>query len=244
MFSSTRVPALSKSENQWPQPELSLGAPYSSLDILARYKFWEVKNNSPAHQAWRAVSEQIINLIEEQFEALDVQETDLMVEMFMITGEEAEPSPTVLFRSQSKVARQRAIKLVHESSLLASYPGVMMADCSMLPRPLVMKEVSGLPALLPGVYSSDALRHCGASVIISRGQAGSLSKATLGGILCIGGLFYGMTTAHACLDAPGRNVDLEAEGDFVLYGRSELEVEAEEERHAIETTCKGELCLL
>ncbi|TVY27730.1 hypothetical protein LHYA1_G004332 [Lachnellula hyalina] len=78
MFSSTGLSALSKSENQWPQPELSLGAPYGSLDILARYKFWEVKNNSPAHQAWRAVSEQIINLIEDQFEALDVQETDLM----------------------------------------------------------------------------------------------------------------------------------------------------------------------
>ncbi|TVY37173.1 Cell wall integrity protein [Lachnellula subtilissima] len=229
------------SENQWPQPELSLGAPYGSLDILARYKFWEVKNNSPAHQAWRAVSEQIINLIEDQFEALDAQEADLMAEMFMIAGEEAEPSPTVLFRSQSKVARQRAIKLVHERSLLASYPGVMMADCSRLPRPLVIEEVSGMPALLPGMYSSDALRHCGASVIISRGRAGPLSKATLGGILCIGGLFYGMTTAYACMEAPKRAVDSETESDFALYGRSELDVAPEEEYHVVGMTCKGEL---
>ncbi|TVY57858.1 hypothetical protein LCER1_G002106 [Lachnellula cervina] len=228
---------------QWPQPELSLGAPYGSLNILARYKFWEIKNNSPAHNTWRAVSEQIINLIEDRFETLDAQDTDLMVEMFMIAGEKAKPTPIVLFRSQSKIARQRAIKLVHERSLLASHPGVMMADCSMLPRPLVTEGVSGMPALLPGVYSSDALRHCGASVIISRGQAGSLSEATLGGILCIGGLFYGMTTAHACLRTPGGAVDCVTESDFALYENSGLDVTLKEECEIVEMTSKGELCL-
>ncbi|TVY92758.1 hypothetical protein LAWI1_G003362 [Lachnellula willkommii] len=238
MSPPTRLSTSPMSNGQWPQPELSLGAPYGSLDILARYKFWEIKNNSPAYHTWRAVSEQIINLIEDQFETLDTQDADLMVEMFMIAGEEANPSPTVLFRSQSKVARQRAIKLVHESSLLTSHPGVMIADYSMLPRPLVIEEVSGMPvpALPPGAYSSDALRHCGTSVIISRGQAGSLSEATLGGVLCIGGLFYGMTTAHACLEPPGGAVGLETKSDFALYENSGLDVTPEEECEVVEMT--------
>ncbi|TVY19939.1 Cell wall integrity protein scw1 [Lachnellula arida] len=238
MSPPTRLSTSPMSNGQWPQPELSLGAPYGSLDILARYKFWEIKNNSPAYHTWRAVSEQIINLIEDQFETLGTQDADLMVEMFMIAGEEANPSPTVLFRSQSKVARQRAIKLVHESSLLTSHPGVMMADYSMLPGPLVIEEVSGMPvpALPPGAYSSDALRHCGTSVIISRSQAGSLSEATLGGVLCIGGLFYGMTTAHACLEPPGGAVGLETKSDFALYENSGLDVTPEEECEVVEMT--------
>jgi hypothetical protein len=227
--------------NEWPQPELSLGAPNGSMDILDRYNFWEVKKNSPAHHAWRIISEPIINLLEDQFEHLDAENVDITVEMFMIAGKTGNPSPTILFRSQSKVVRQAAMETVNKSALLASHPGILMASCSLLPRALVMEDVLGIPALPAGVYSSDALRHCGVSVVISGEQGGSLRKATLGGIVCIDGLFYGMTTGRACFGDPGSAGDMEVEFDFALYGLEGLEEGADEEFEGVEMTSKGKL---
>jgi hypothetical protein len=226
------------SNNQWPQPELSLGAPYGSMDILGRYKFWEIKKNSPAHLSWRTISEQIINLLEDQLAPLNA---DLMVEMVMIAQQDAKPNPTILFRSQNKATRQKAIALVNERSVLASHPGVLTAECSLLPKPLVIEDVLGLPDLPPGVYCSDALRHCGASVIISGEQARTLRNATLGGIVCIDGLFYGITTAHACSGAPEVAVDLQAEIDFALYGLGGFDIAPEQEYNGVEITSKGGL---
>jgi hypothetical protein len=133
--------------------------------------------------------------------------------------------------------------IVNKSSLLAAHPGVMMASCSLLPRPLVMEDVLGIPVLPPGVYSSDALRHCGVSIVISGEQGGSLRKATLGGIVCIDELFYGMTTGRACFGHPGLSVDIEAELDFALYGLEGLDEGADEEYEGVEMTSKGELAI-
>ncbi|KAH6670694.1 putative cell wall integrity protein scw1 [Halenospora varia] len=68
----------------WPEPELSLGPVCTSLGDLDKYTCWEVRDESPAHQAWRRISRPIIQLLQDQGDDLDAQETDLMIEMFMI----------------------------------------------------------------------------------------------------------------------------------------------------------------
>ncbi|TVY81713.1 Cell wall integrity protein scw1 [Lachnellula suecica] len=238
--SPTRLSRTSMS-NQWPPlplPDLSVGARHTSMDILGRYSFWEVKKNSPAHQIWRTASEQIINLLEDHFDLLDAQDADMVMEIFMIARKEAAPSPTILFRCQSKDARQKAMELVNAKSIMGPYPGVQMAACSMLPKSLVAEDFLGLPTLPPGVYSPDALRHCGVSINISGEQNGNVRKATLGGVVCIDGLFYGLTTAHACFGAPGVASDLETELDFALYGLNGIDDIADEDHGGAEITSK------
>jgi len=237
--SAPRLSKLSIVDNEWSQPELSLGAPNVSMDIVDKYKFWEIKKNSPAYELWGIVSEPMVSLLEDQFEHLDVEDTDIMVEMFMISRKMGNPNPTILVRSQSKAARHTTMEVLSKCSFLAPYPGVMMASCSLLPRSLVIEDVLGIPSLPPGVYSSDALRHCGVSVIISGGHGGSLQKATLGGIVCIDGLFYGMTTARACFGGPELAIDEEADLDFAFYGLEGLDEATEEEYEGVEMTSKG-----
>lgn len=226
--------------NEWPQPELSLGAPNGSMDILERYQFWEIRKDSPAHQAWHTISKAITQLLEDRFALSDAEDANLMVEMSMVAQKMAKPSPTILFRSQSKAVRQTAIDLVKNSPALVPYIGMLMASCSLFPRSLVMEDVLGMPSLPRGVYSSDALRHCGVSIVISEEQGGSLRKATLGGIVCIDGLFYGMTTARACFGEPGVSADMEPELHFALHGLDRPDGATDGEFDGVEMTSKGE----
>lgn len=115
--------------SDWPQPELSLGAPHASMDIRDRFKFWEIKNNSPAHQVWGEISEAITNLLEGKFMVSTAEDADIIVEMFMIAQKMGNPSPTVIFRSQINAARQTAMDVVEKGSIMAPFSGVLMASC-------------------------------------------------------------------------------------------------------------------
>ncbi|RDL38321.1 RNA-binding, RBD [Venustampulla echinocandica] len=211
------------SGSQWPDPELSIGESCGSVDALGRFKCWAIKEESPAHHAWEAISRPVVQLLQEELERLDPRETDLMVEMFMIGDEAERASPTLLFSCYNKPVRQRAMALVIELGILDSHPQVLMAECSWQRRPLSMEETSEVTALPPGVYATEPLRHCGVSVLISGEHPGSPRKATLGGIVFIAGLFYGIITLYACKQISSTASRSDADPQFAFYGLEKLD---------------------
>lgn len=218
------------SGSKWSNPELSIGPSCGSLDTLGEHKCWAVKEDSPAHQVWKLIAKPIVLLLQEHSKELDTKDMDLMVEVFMI-GEEAESaSPTILFSCQNPRIRHRAMALVKGSSILKDHDGLLMAECSRRRRPLAMEENAEMATLPPGVYATEPLRHCGVSVLISGEQRGSPRRATLGGIVFIAGLFYGLITLYACKQNSSIANSLELDSQFTFYD-SMKEDEALDDRH-------------
>lgn len=107
-----------------------------------------------------------------------------------------------------------------------------MAECSKLPRRLATCEQSESPSLLPGVYLDDPMTSGGIAVLIASGNDVSLRKATIGGIVCVGGKYYDLTTAHAFEDAKEANsVDSTSVEDieFAFYGSNDPDQSSEDE---------------
>ncbi|KAH8674702.1 hypothetical protein BGZ60DRAFT_526656 [Tricladium varicosporioides] len=205
----------------WPEPELSLGPVCTSLGDLDKYTCWEVRDESPAHQAWRCILRPIIQLLQDQAQDPDAQETDLMIEMFMIGQDPSTANPTILFSCQDPAIRQRAMELVSKSAILGTYPqypGIHMAECYRRWRPLAIEGEADVPDLPPGVYATEPLRHCGVSVLISEEQKGPPRRATLGGIVFIAGLFYGIITLYACGQTSLDEGEFEEENEFAFFG--------------------------
>lgn len=218
------------SGSKWANPELLLGASCISPDSLGKYKCWAVKEQSFAHEVWNTISTQIVKVLQDQPEPLETRDMDLMLQMFMIGEDEALSTPTILFSCHDPKTRQRAMDLVHRSSILLQHPEIMMASCSPRRRPLAMEETAEVPALPPGVYATEPLRHCGVSVLISGEQRRSPRRATLGGIVFIAGLFYGIITLYACKQDSSMITEPDSDQQFSFYEPPKIE-ESSEGRH-------------
>lgn len=224
---------------QWSQPELSVGERHGSMDVLGIYKCWSIKDKSPAQLVWKNVSRAIVALLEDQFEHLDAEDEDLMVEMFMIGRKLATCSPTILFSCECKTSRQRAMDLVQKRRILAPYPGVLMAECARLPRLLATDKLSGME-LSTGVYANEDLRHCGISVLVVGYNGGPPRKATIGGMVRIGDEHYGLTANHPFSKALGGEENDEPDTEFAFYGLGEPDGDgSDNEIFSAERTSQG-----
>jgi len=221
--------------SKWPNPELSIGVRCGSMDVLGRYKCWTLKEKSPAHLVWKVVSKTIKFLLEDQFEHLDSDDKELMVEMLMIGRKEVTASPTILFSCDHKVSRRRAMELVQKKEILFPHPGVLMAECSRLPR-LLAREGVPETKLSPGVYASWPLKHAGISILISSASGGPLRKATLGGLVLIDGIYYGLTAGHAFLNDKELDRQMTPDNEFAFYGLGEPEYSSEDEDSLLDAT--------
>ncbi|KAH6703323.1 hypothetical protein BKA61DRAFT_196024 [Leptodontidium sp. MPI-SDFR-AT-0119] len=225
----------------WRQPELSVGSPCSSLDLLGIYKCWMVKDKSPAHAVWKDVSKRIINLLEDQFEHLDAGDSDLTFEMFMVGRRSTSSVPTILFSCESKSCRQKAMALVQKKSILAAYPGVLMAERSRMPKLLAQGEDSELLFLPSGVYLNGPLRTCGTSVLISFGPKRPTRIATIGGIVCIEEELYGVTAGHAFSEVKGTTNSDDNDAEFSFFGDSDPFDSSDEEHELVEMTSQASM---
>lgn len=199
---------------QWKEPELSIGLP---LKPLGRHKCWSLQDKSPAAVVWKSVSRSIINLLEDQYEHLDVKNSELRVHMFMIGQRPESSAPTILFSCESKPPRRKAMDLVKREGILDCHVGVQMAECSRLPKQLAIGEDSELRPLPVGVYLNGPLRSCGIAVLISRDGVTPPRKATIGGIVCIEDTYYGLTTAHAFDAVEERENSSDEDFEFAFY---------------------------
>jgi hypothetical protein len=238
-IASRKLSLATMSSCQWPQPELSIGERHGSMDRLGIHKCWAVRDKSPAQLAWKSVSRAILALLEDQFEHLDAKDEDLMVEMFMIGRRPAACNPTILFSCESKTSRQRAMDLVQKKKILAPHPGVLMAGCARLPRLLATDKISSLE-LSPGVYTSGDVSLCGMSVLIIEPNGETPQKATIGGIVCIGDNFYGLTANHPFSKASRNDRNEEPDIGFAFYGISDPDDDgSEDEFLSAEMTSQG-----
>ncbi|PVH72378.1 hypothetical protein DL98DRAFT_576852 [Cadophora sp. DSE1049] len=118
----------------WEQAELSVGQRCGSLDGLGRYNVWSLRDRSPAHDLWRKISKPIVSLLEDNYEHLDVEDSDLMIEMYMIGRKASSTTPAILIAAERKLARVRAIQLISRSSILPEHPRVRLAHSARLPE--------------------------------------------------------------------------------------------------------------
>jgi hypothetical protein len=225
---------------RWTEPELSIGARCGSMDILGRYKCWHVRDKSPAHLVWEAVSKPIIDLLEDQHEHLNARGCHLRVDMFMIGRKEASSSPTVLFSCESKSPRQKAMEIVRKKGILTAYPEVLLAESSRVPQPLALGNELGPPFYESAVYVNGTIRNCGTSILVSAIDGGPSRKATMGGIVCIDDEYYGLTTAHPFLETSERDTSAKVELDFAFYGQEELDDSSSTEGDFLDMTSMGE----
>lgn len=227
--------------SRWQEPELSIGAQCPSLDRLGRYKCWALKDKSPAALLWKTVYGPIITLLEDQYEHLDAKNSELMVEMVMVGRKATNAVPTILFCSDVKITRQKAMDLVKKNGILACHPGVQMAESSRLPRRLALGEDSKLPVLPTGVYMhrlGRPLASCGISVLISRDGIAP-KKATIGGIVCVEDRLYGLTTAHAFHEATEADRNSDQDLEFAFYDVDPLFDTSDEEDESVMTSIGG-----
>ncbi|KAK0117886.1 hypothetical protein ONS95_012205 [Cadophora gregata] len=226
---------------RWRQPELSVGSQCASLDILGRYKCWLVKDKSPAHVVWKAVSKPIISLLDDQFEHLDAGDSDLTFEMFMVGRKPTSTVPTIIFSCESKTCRQKAMALVQKKSILAAYPGGYMAEYSRLPKPLAQGEDAELLFLPAGVYLNGPLRICGTPVLVSFGPKKSPRKATIGGIICIDETLYGVTAGHAFTQHKASSSSDVSDDEFSFFGGGDPFESSEDEDESVELTSQASM---
>ncbi|KFY45318.1 hypothetical protein V494_01008 [Pseudogymnoascus sp. VKM F-4513 (FW-928)] len=215
---ATRLSLSIMPKPRWKNPELSVGTPHASLDLLGRYKCWSVKDGSPAHVVWKAASKAITNLLEDQYEHLDAGGSELMVEMFMIGRKLANSIPTILFSCESKTCRQKALVLVKKKGILTNHLGVVMAESSKLPRPLALDKQTDAPSLSPGVYLNGPLRSFGTSILIYSDEGKPPRKATIGGIITINHELYGGTAAHAFFPVKDEEDSETEDLEFAFFG--------------------------
>ncbi|KAL2062786.1 hypothetical protein VTL71DRAFT_5858 [Oculimacula yallundae] len=207
--------------SKWLQPELSVGDPCASMGFLKQYRCWIVKDKSPAYVVWKVVSKAIVSLLQDQFEHLDAGDSDLLFEMFMIGRKPTSSVPTILFSCEKKSCRQNAMALVQKKSMLASYPGVKMAQCSKMPKILAQGEESEPIFLPPGVYLNGPLRSCGTSVLISSELGIPPRIATIGGVVFIAGGMFGVTAGHAFRPVTEVEEDDDKDDEFSFFGESD-----------------------
>ncbi|KAH8586937.1 hypothetical protein B0O99DRAFT_41432 [Bisporella sp. PMI_857] len=226
---AAKVPWQVMPQCRWEEPQLSVGVPRASLDILGRYKCWSLKDKSPAHLVWKTASKAINSLLEDRFEHLGAGGSDLMVEMFMIGRKPASSSPTILFSCESKTCRQNAMGLVQKKGILADHPGVLMAECSRLPKPLALDKEPDLPLLPPGVYLNGPLRSFGTSVLIYTEEGKLPRKSTIGGFITIGHELFGVTAAHVFFPAMEEDSSDDKDLEFAFFGDEPYDSQDDEE---------------
>lgn len=224
---------------RWQKPELSIGAQCAALDLLGRRKCWCIKNESPADVVWKIVSEAITALLEENIEHLEARDSDLHFGMYMVGRKPEKSIPTILFSCESAPCRRRSMDLVHKRAILNDFPGVMMAESSLVPRPLATEEVPNLPFLSPGVYLHGQLQAHGTSILISVANNQRPRKATIGGFVWAGTDRFALTAAHPFTDPRKMDEEKENDADFAFYGGVDPYDDSSDDECDVDVTSRG-----
>jgi hypothetical protein len=119
-------------KNQWPDPQLSIGA---KCNRLGSNECW--KAIGPAQELFNLISKSIEDLLDARVEDLEEGEPIaghiLLFDLYMIGKSPASAQPTLLFTCQRPKPRQRAIKFVKESRILNGHPKIALADSAVPP---------------------------------------------------------------------------------------------------------------
>jgi hypothetical protein len=248
------VPTL-KQKNIWPDPKQSIGERWCAI---GKQNCWEAIG--PAQEVADKVSRDIKNLLQSQHEYLnkDIRVPRFLLFSLYMIGETVEQSrPTIIFSCENKVQRQRAREVVRESSLLAAYPAVMLAESSRPPRLCRGPQQLGDMCLDDDVrisnvaetstysdrlvyYSHPLSRIHGIPVTIESNDDIPTSRQSTLGVVRVGEELFGITVAHAFMDHSENN-ELSDSGDMEFSLEYASDDEDTEDENFIGTTSRGEL---
>lgn len=181
-------------KQQWPNPELSIG---QKCEPISGLFCWRV--TGPALQTFRELSIPIKDFLDRRQEDIERGEKKpqtVSFHMLMVGSEPAKAEPTIIFASKNKQQRTYASVLIKQEKLLEDYPGVKIKT---LPK---MSAVHRSGPLLSdpnskahsddGIYLINRFSSaCGALI-----SYGGSKLGTLGGVILIKGVLYGLATQH------------------------------------------------
>lgn len=234
------MPTWTWTKPSWPQPELSIGRELEALD--SAHRCWDIKGPvlELATRIYAAVQKEL-DLRADYLVQRERIRKPVLFRMYMTGRRQEEANPTLLFSCSREQPRKRAKEVVKESGILRDHPTVRLAHRKRLPqaptpfRILVgpmNKIATGGSELFGEVYCiSPVDRTCGVPVFMRR-RDGSFRKATIGGIVQLGGTYYGLTVAHTFVDdgsESGADSDDDS-SDMECSFDSEDEISSEEPR--------------
>ncbi|KAJ3577699.1 hypothetical protein NPX13_g2869 [Xylaria arbuscula] len=209
------MPKLVKS---WPYAAASTGRYRGRLE--GKLECWDA--NGPARAIFNSelhvkIKDYIVNNLPESCSFIGFS-------LFMVGRSQLRTSPTVLIVSDDKPRRKAAFEAVKSSGLLAQYPGFHVAHCRLAAefedlqpmagrkgkgKAMMMttqrKHGSALPSTDCGIYISMSSGTPGGPLLVHDHASGVLggSRATIGRLLALDGVVYGVTVAHVL---PGRGM--------------------------------------
>lgn len=181
-------------KQQWPNPELSIGR---KCDPIGRLLCWTV--TGPALLIFQELSLSIKEVLDKRQEDIEqgVQKPQTVsFHMLMIGSEPSKAEPTIIFTSKNQRQRRYASALIKQEKFMDGYSGIKFKTLSNMPAVHRSGPFTSAPCSEresnDGVYLVKRLNSaCGALV-----SYGGSRLATLGGIILIKGVPYGIATQH------------------------------------------------
>ncbi|KAI9866905.1 MAG: peptide-N4-(N-acetyl-beta- glucosaminyl)asparagine amidase [Pleopsidium flavum] len=229
-----------KKKGSWPDPGLSIGR--SCYNNSSGGYCWEAVG--PVRDAFNEVSEKIRDLFQSQSDYLDEGEEDsptFSYGIWMIGRDKAHATPTIVLGCKSASVRTRAKNILKGSGILSPFPGIALKKTVRTPEPLAAGDASKSVALdtTSTIYAfGGPTEPCGTSIFLGSSdvqRSASRREATMGGIIAVDGLYYGLTVAHV-FASDFRPPEGLAQGDFL-----DLDSDSESDGESLaEITSEGE----
>ena len=183
------------SKSTWPDPEQSIGRECSKI---SGFRCWEV--TGPALEIINNLSIPIKEMLDNHQEILEQGELKpraVSFHMWMIGSVASAANPTIVFSSKSRRQRTFAKVLLKESKLLDNYPGIRIKTLDKAPAVYQAADsnldTDGEEISNDGIYMVDDSRGiCGSLVAF-----GNSKLATMGGVILIDNVHYGISAQHA-----------------------------------------------
>lgn len=195
LSSSMTLTGFLKHKNScWPDPEASIGRECMNIQS---YVCFEAKG--PALDIFLKLAPQIQVLLDDHrdgcFMGCEEQPRTISYHIWMVGHQRPKAKPTLIISSKSKSQRLAAKDLIRDSGLLDQFPGVQLKTLDKRPAVLQADYVNSFMAVDRNDNTLYVIgtptNPCGALLTL-----GSRRKATLGGVIIIGGQYYGMTALH------------------------------------------------
>lgn len=196
---------------RWLNPEESIGR------YIGKVKWdhiWEA--TGPARDVFNKVAPNIKSYLEDSVEPISSRVT---WSMYMIGRAPGLASPSIIFCCEILEHRRDVRNTIKDSGILNDYPGIKTGH---LPRPPDFDQLVPLGAEGQQLYNGDGIvlastspfkSACGSQLFLSadgRKPESLNALATIGGVICLGGIAYYTTAAHPFSPTPSTTASDEA----------------------------------
>lgn len=201
----SRTTMFKRRKIEWPDPEQSIGRARPSHSTSGCC--WEAIG--PARDAFDKIAEKIKELFQNQSDYLDEgEETSptFSYDIWMVGRDKSRAIPTIILGCQSSNVRDKAKTLLNESGILDSFPGINVKKTRRAPDRLAANDDTrelgrseSRPEDIDTVYAVEEEDQCGVQIFLANAfnlPNKSAAKATIGGIVTVDSVAYGLSVSH------------------------------------------------